>query len=206
MMSDLFSAPIFNISLAKNYTEAVKIIESAPKPWNCCIIDHHLGPDGSGLDLIKRFPQIKYKIYFTAEADAQDAVEADHLGAQVISKDRPTRIGDLVFSACQKITISFFTQGKAVGGYDTLKLPHDLQVLSVEDWAHSAHMTPRNLHDICGTQLNMQPKEALRLMLGISFLLYKDKVFASFRKDDPPVPSGFKEKCLEALNQYCVKK
>jgi response regulator RpfG family c-di-GMP phosphodiesterase len=209
MIVDLLDAPCFNIVTAQNYREATRILDNNKIRWHCVVIDHYLGPEYTGLDIIKRYPKIKATIFFSGAANCEDSVSAFCHGATVVSKGGIKSITHLVDEIYKKVVINYFINGLVVKELDIFKMLYENDIYSLEDWAKKIGNTTRHLSRLCQVHTNISSKKVLLLLKGMSFYLYhyqylSIKLMLHERQWSPP--RSFMERSFIELYRYCTTK
>lgn len=171
LADDLFVSPLYDIMTVSTLKEACYQISQTRRKWHCWIVDINLKEGDNGSTLLDRFPDFNYAVIFSGASTLETASNALKKGAiSAFSKDPAFLYYSDAFynEVCKVSVISFILKG-AHNEHLSIFQPLFAHVIeTVEEWAHQAKLSTRQLQRICELYLPFSP----RMFLPLYYALY----------------------------------
>ena len=200
--------PYFNAIPARSYDEAVKIIDSASKPFNFIITDLSM-PVKSGFDLLKRYKRNNgFMVAISGKSNCELGGKAVSFGALgCIARDGPGTMDRLTQFVCGYLPISFCSKGKCTRSRDVFAEIHQEGIFEVKDWEKTCQIKMRSLNRVCNKQLGLSPERFISISYGLYYLFHLHTNCKLLENLLTPVTNAeTANKCLVSLHEYCCGK
>jgi ActR/RegA family two-component response regulator len=188
LINDIFLSPLLNLVYAKSYNDALNQISNKKRKWHCWIIDINLKEQNDGSSLLERFPDFDYAIIFSGISTLETASNALKKGAiSAFSKDPMFLFSSDAFynEVCKVSALSFILKGAHNEHRNVFQLLFSNMITTVEEWAHQAHLSQRQLQRVCELYTPFAPRVILPLYHSLYYLIRKPSITESF--DSPTV-------------------
>ena len=208
LLADFFDPGCFNVLSARNYDEAVALIDSCRVPLHFLLIDLFLGPGKTGFDLLERYKNnYRFKLAMSGQADCREGGTAVELNALAcLAKGGSDFWDDLAYYVCSYLPISFCSDGKIRDSLEMFEHLHKQPVYLVKDWAEYAHISDSSLFRNCKEQTGLTPEQVIFIHYGIHYFLRTFPRFNTLKKPTtliPPPTEIFRDECFLGLLDYC---
>lgn len=168
---DVFVSPLFNIKTVASLDEAYNVIGACPDRWHCWIIDIHLDQGGSGLELLRRYPQFPFSVMLSGLRSMTLAADAMKLGARCVMDKDAALLDRFYDEVCKTAGLGYVLKGKPTPHLDLFLLLQDPEVVTIEQWAEKASIQHRQLQRMCKIHSSLTPHLALALYRTVYYLL-----------------------------------
>lgn len=173
-VSDLFCSELFNVLKASTVDQAVALIDSASYPWHCWILDIALEQEEDGLMLLDKNKQFPFIIMLSGLCSMTTAARAIQKGALKVFDKNPGSLDLLLEEVCKIAALGFILEGKKTQYLNVYSLLKDQRITSIQDWAHKACMTERQLERICSMHSDLTPRYIIPLFYTLFHFLRTD--------------------------------
>jgi hypothetical protein len=172
----LFDSPVFNVHIARNLDEAIKIVLQRRRfVWHCWILDALLDDHGyQGLELLAHVRCCSNVVVLSAHASLEMACEAHNQGVTALFDKKPeafSKSGHFFSRICKLSALTYLLKGAHTDYKRIFKILCDNTVKDAEHWATLASISKRYLHDLCMLHTGMSPRVARDMYYTIEGLL-----------------------------------
>lgn len=175
-LNALFSSPVFSVSSAESYSQAIKHLSAHTGPWHCWVLDLDLGDEHNGLDIMDMGNNSTATLILSGLGSMHLASEVIKRGAAGVYDKNPGSMDLLKRMSCTLAAAGFLFDKRQTKSTEVYSVLYGCMPADVVDWSNLSGMSERHLARICSLNIDMGPRKILSLFHSLYFLmLFGDK-------------------------------
>ena len=157
----VFHSPIYTVHTAGSFEEARELITRLPES-HCWLVDHFLGPGGTGTALLSFRPDFRFTILISGKGDFDLAQTARDKDPFLLIK-KPFNTVELLHNVSRVAALGCIFSGCSHDFIPKAKLLFSKNIKKPGEWAEVACMSLRSLQEACRKQTGLAPKQIICL-------------------------------------------